>query len=173
MKKIILSIVCAAFIGVLAAATASAQQNAATTSANASANIVTAISISKTADLDFGDIVTGGTTGTVVLTAGASPSRTSTGGTTLANSVTVGDAVFTVSGQAASTYAITLPSSPVTLTSGGNTMTVDTFTSSPTPTGTLSGGGTETLYVGATLNVGANQASGTYTGNFSVTVTYN
>ncbi|MBV5336700.1 MAG: DUF4402 domain-containing protein, partial [Deltaproteobacteria bacterium] len=34
--------------------------------------------------------------------------------------------------------------------------------------------GTQTLTVGATLNVGANQAAGTYTsGAFSVTVNYN
>ncbi len=173
MKKIILAVALVTCLGGMAVATAFAQQNAATTSANASANIVTAISISKTADLDFGDIVTGGTTGTVLLTASATPARSSTGGTTLANSTTVGDAVFTVSGQGSSTYAITLPSSPVTLTSGANSMTVDTFTSSPNATGTLSGGGTQTLYVGATLNVGAAQASGTYTGTFSVTVTYN
>ncbi len=53
-------------------------------------------------------------------------------------------------------------------------MTVDTWTSSPTPTGTLTGG-TETLTVGATLNVGASQAAGTYISGtpFDVTVNYN
>jgi hypothetical protein len=53
-------------------------------------------------------------------------------------------------------------------------MTVNTFTSTPTPTGTLTGG-TETLRVGATLNVGASQPAGTYVSGtpFTVTVNYN
>ena len=52
-------------------------------------------------------------------------------------------------------------------------MQVNTFVSSPSGTGTLSGGGTETLSVGATLNVGVAQATGTYAGTFTVTVEYN
>jgi hypothetical protein len=42
-------------------------------------------------------------------------------------------------------------------------MTVNGFTSTPSATGTLSSGGTQTLTVGATLNVAAAQAVGTYT----------
>ncbi len=34
-------------------------------------------------------------------------------------------------------------------------------------------GGSDTFNVGATLNVGATQASGTYSGTFAVTVNYN
>ncbi len=34
-------------------------------------------------------------------------------------------------------------------------------------------GGSDTFNVGATLNVGAAQASGTYSGTFAVTVNYN
>jgi hypothetical protein len=52
-------------------------------------------------------------------------------------------------------------------------MTVDNFTSSPSATGTLSAGGTETLNVGATLNVAAAQASGLYTNATGVPVTVN
>jgi hypothetical protein len=53
-------------------------------------------------------------------------------------------------------------------------MVVDTFTSNPSGTGTLAGG-TQNLNVGATLNVGSSQASGTYTNaaGFTVTVNYN
>jgi len=61
----------------------------------------------------------------------------------------------------------------VTINSGANTMTVGMFTSNPSGAGTLSAGGNQTLSVGATLNVGAGQATGTYSGIFSVTVTYN
>ena len=54
----------------------------------------------------------------------------------------------------------------------GITFLVDTVTSSPTPTGTLTGG-SETLTVGATLHVGISQVAGTYTATFIVTVAYN
>lgn len=173
MKNVCVLIVCACLFLGAASRNANAQQNTATTTANVGARIVTAISISKDVDMDFGDVVTGGTIGTVVLSAAASPTRTPTGGTTLGNNTTVAAGAFTVSGQAASTYAITLPSSPVTITTGADDMTVDTFTSTPSGTGVLNGGGTQALYVGATLHVGANQVSGTYTGTFDVTVTYN
>jgi len=67
-----------------------------------------------------------------------------------------------------------LPPAATTVTSGSDNMTVDAFTSNPDGTGTLTGG-TQTLKVGATLNVGANQAAGTYTSAtpFTVTVNYN
>jgi hypothetical protein len=83
--------------------------------------------------------------------------------------------VFTVTGTAAYTYAITLPTT-VTLTraSGSETMDATAFTSNPSGTGTLSGGGTQNFNVGATLTVAAGQAAGVYTsGNFDVTVNYN
>ena len=151
-------------------ATASAPALAATASANAGATIVAAITISKTADLSFGNVVAGGSIGTVVLsTAG---SRSVTGGTTLGNAGSTAAAAFTVEGEASATYAITLPAS-TSITSGGNNMTVNTFTSNPSSTGTLSGAGSQTLLVGATLNVSASQATGTYTGSFDVTVAYN
>jgi len=83
-------------------------------------------------------------------------------------------ATFTVGGEPNATYAITLPDDvTVTLTGAGDPMAVTDFVSSPVGTGTLSGGGLQTLYVGATLNVGAAQVAGVYTGTFDVTVTYN
>jgi hypothetical protein len=58
--------------------------------------------------------------------------------------------------------------------SGTATMLVDTFTSTPSETGALTNG-TQFLYVGATLNVGASQTAGSYenTTGFEVTVNYN
>lgn len=170
MRKRNLVLLCLAAIGTLAAASASAQANSATTSANATARIVTPIAISKTADMNFGDVVAGGSAGTVVLTSAGA--RSATGGATLGNGSAVAAAAFNVTGQASATYAITLPAS-ATVTSGANNMTVNTFTSNPSGTGALSGGGSQALSVGATLNVGASQATGTYTGSFSVTVAYN
>lgn len=82
-------------------------------------------------------------------------------------------AQFTVSGTAGATYAITLPANDkVTLTDGSHIMAVNNFTSSPSGTGTLTGG-SQTLLVGATLTVGNAQAPGAYTGSFAFTVAYN
>jgi hypothetical protein len=52
-------------------------------------------------------------------------------------------------------------------------MSVDTFISTPSATGTLSGGGAQTINVGGTLTVGSAQVVGSYTGTFSVSVEYN
>lgn len=148
---------------------------AASATATGTADIVTAIAISKDTggDLGFGYAVASATAGTVVVdTAG---SRSCTAGTTCVSGGTVSAADFTVTGQGGYTYAVTLPSS-ATLSDGAttpNTMTVGSFTSNPASTGTLSASGSQALKVGATLNVGVSQVAGTYTGNFSVSVDYN
>ena len=172
MKRFLLVMTAAAgLVGSLA--TAQAQQNNSSTTANANTTVIQAISISRTAHMNFGSVVAGGSLGTVVLPASASPTRSATGGTTLGSATVVSAAIFAISGEPNNTYAITLPSSPVTITDGTNNMTVSNFTSSPGGTGTLNGSGLETVYVGGTLNVAANQVSGIYSGSFSVTVTYN
>ena len=146
----------------------------ASATATSSGTIITPISISKTVDMNFGNAAVNSVAGTVVLTPAGT--RTKTGGVTLpASAGTVTAASFTVSGLANSTYVITLPATPVTLTYNvTNTMTASSFTSSPTPTGTIGVGGSQTLTVGATLNVGASQVAGTYvSAGFTVTVNYN
>jgi hypothetical protein len=144
-----------------------------TASATATATIISPIAIAKTVDMNFGNVAVGAVAGTVVLSpAGV---RTPGGGVTLpATTGTVAAASFDVTGQSGFTYSITLPAAATTISFGANTMTVDTWTSSPTPTGTLTGGA-ETLTVGATLHVGASQAPGTYVSGtpFDVTVNYN
>jgi hypothetical protein len=83
-------------------------------------------------------------------------------------------AAFTITGAVGQTYSVTLPSSPVTLSSGSNSMTVDTFSASlGSLTGTIPGSGTVTFTVGARLNVGASQNPGDYAGTFQVNVVYN
>ena len=146
----------------------------ATATAAASATIITPITITKTADMNFGNVaVSAATAGTVVLAPAGTRTTGGAGGVTLPSTTgTVAAASFTVSGQASYTYAITLPTS-ATITSSGNTMTVNGFTSTPSATGTLSSGGTQTLTVGATLNVAAAQAVGTYTNSSAVPVTVN
>src|SRR5262245_23261294 len=151
-------------------APAGAQSNSATSSCNATATIVTGLSLSKTADLNFGSVVPGASAGTVVITpAGA---RSATGGASLGSATGTSAGAFQVTGLAGAAYSITLPAA-TSIASGGNNMTVNTFTSTPNGTGTLNGGGNQSLSIGATLQVGASQPTGTYSGSFNVTVTYN
>ncbi|MBO9682123.1 MAG: DUF4402 domain-containing protein [Flavisolibacter sp.] len=142
--------------------------------ATASATIVTPISISKTVDLEFGNVAVSPLPGTVILSPDGD--RTATGGVTLpAVGGTVSAASFSVFGEGAYTYSISLPEI-VTLTrqDGSETMTVDEFISDPSGTGTLMDGA-QVLNVGATLHVSGSQVSGTYVSNtpFAVTVNYN
>lgn len=145
-----------------------------TASATATATIFEPIAISKTVDMNFGNLAVNATPGTIVLA--PESSRTTTGGVTFlsSNIGTVTAASFTVTGLADATYSITLPSTPTVISSGGNDMTVDTWTSTPSSNGTLTGG-TQTLNVGATLNVPASAPAGIYTSAtpFNVTVNYN
>ena len=154
------------FAGITTAALAQA-------TATATATIVSPILITKSLDMNFGNVAVGTTAGTVVMTpAGA---RSATGGVTLPATVgTVSAATFNVTGTAGYTYTIAIAGAPLTVTSGGNTMTVTAFTSSPTSPATLVAGN-NALTVGATLNVGASQAAGIYisASTFSVTVNYN
>ena len=98
--------------------------------------------------------------------------RSTTGGVTLGNQSPFGAATFAVTGSANATYSITLPTS-ATLTGPASTLTVSTFASSPSWTGTLNGAGQQQLNIGATLNLEAHQESGSYSGTFAVTVAYN
>lgn len=129
------------------------------------------IAISNTQALAFGKFVAGAGGSVIVSPAGA---RSASGGVVLVPSSSGSAAQFSVSGDANATYTISLPADgTVSLASGANSMAVNTFTSSPSPTGTLSAGGAQTLSVGATLSVGSNQAIGSYSGTFDVTVNYN
>jgi hypothetical protein len=145
-----------------------------TATADGKATIVTPITITKAVDMNFGNVAVSATAGTVILSPGGV--RTLTGGVTLPTVAgTVTAASFNITGEASYTYTIQLPSTDLTITSGSNNMSVNAFTSDPTPTGTLGSNGTQTLNVGATLNVLAHQPAGIYSSvtPFSVTVNYN
>ena len=102
-----------------------------------------------------------------------SGTRTTTGGAFINSSVAGNPATFDVQGDANATYAITLPTSVVLTGSSSGSMVVDSFTSTPSGTGLLDSTANETLFVAGTLNVGSNQAYGSYTGQMTVTVAYN
>ncbi len=169
MKRAILSmtLVASALFSMKASA-----QVAATATANATAYVVTPLTISTVTHMNFGLVAPSGAVGTVVL--GTDGSRIFGGGASqLPGTGTVSAASFAVAGEPGYTYAISLPTS-VTLTNGGNTVTVDNFTSDPSGTGLLTAGA-QTVNVGATLELVASAVPGNYTTAtpFSVTVNYN
>jgi len=136
-------------------------------SKNIKLTVITPISISSSANMDFGTMLTTGTAGTVTVTPAGARSSVDVdlfGGVPSAAS-------FDVTAQKKTNYFITLPSS-TTLSSGANTMTIDTFNHDAGASPKTNGGG-DTFNVGATLNVGAAQAAGAYSGTFTVTVSYN
>jgi len=164
------------FAIVLLAFAASTFAQGVTASASATATIVTPIAITKTVDMNFGNLAVNATPGTVVLTPAGG--RSATGGVSFLAGTpgTITAASFDITGLGSATYSITLPAGATTIDDGAShTMTVDNWTSNPTPTGTLSAGGAQTVTVGATLYVGASQFPAVYTSAtpFDVTVNYN
>ncbi|MDH5387683.1 MAG: DUF4402 domain-containing protein [Gammaproteobacteria bacterium] len=159
-----------AITGVVAAISWTPAQ-AATATATVDANIIQAIGMTTNNGLSFGDISAGATSGTVIFTPGGASSAT--GGTTINSSAPGNPASFNVQGTPNASFSISLPISVLLTDAASHSMTVDNFTSSPTPSGVLDGSGQQTLFVGATLNVSANQAFGSYSGQMTVTVGYN
>lgn len=136
-------------------------QAATDATAIAKAIIIKPISIAKTADLDFAKIVTDTSIQTV--TVDGADTRTACTGALVCTG-TVVSAAYDVDGGANTGYTIAVTSGALTINNAGTTatMTVDTFTFNPTSPATLSGSPPDTLKVGATLTVGANQLEDSY-----------
>lgn len=150
--------------------------------------IVEPLSLSNTEDLDFGK-VSYTAAGTVVLTPGATPTCTVTGGVLHYGECTA--AVFEGFGETNRTVRIKLPGAGgITLVGpGGATMLVSGVTSDGSPalgpplTGNASSNGFRRyrivsadgafeFRIGGTLNVAAGQAMGLYTATFDVEIAY-
>lgn len=163
-RRIATALVCAAAL-VGAPAYAASQPGTAT--------VVTLkpLSIVKLRDLDFGVMVAGATAGTVTLDP-TTDLRTTTGGTTAAGG-TPRAAQFYTYGTANLVLQVTRGALPVlTRSGGGGTMSVTQLTLNGPTTRVLNSAGLLDLRVGGDLAVGANQAGGTYSGTFQITVTY-
>lgn len=135
------------------------------------AAILSPLSVIKRADLDFGTLVVSGS-GTAVIDP-VSGSESVNGPIVPAG--TAGHpAKFTATGSRNAIALIRLPKNPINVTrvGGTETMTVTNWTQDGATNRRVPITDTFDFSVGATLNVGANQAEGTYTGTFSVTVQY-
>jgi hypothetical protein len=126
------------------------------------------VTFSSTRALAFGRFVAG-TGGTIIVNPAGTRSKT---GAVVLLSSTASSASFTITDTsppgANATCAISLPAT-ATVSNGTNQMQLNTFTSTPSGSGVMSGG-TLTVAVGATMTVGANQPKGNYSGSFSVTM---
>lgn len=143
-----------------------------------SATVIQPIAITKVVDLVFGDFAPGAGGTVTVSTSGA---RTA-GGTILSTAGNTPTAAkFDVTGNADSTYAISLNAAAnLTDAVSTETMALAVFsdldaggaTSGQVTAGTLTSGA-QSIYLGGELTVGAAQSAGTYTGDIIVTVEYN
>jgi hypothetical protein len=169
----------------LPAAPAAGQQAA---SANAVAGIVEQLTLTKNADLDFGQVAVNGA-GTILMTASAAPTCTVS-----ANLIKYGacqPAVFEGYGQSGRTVRVKIPGSQgITLTGpGGATMKITAVTTDtdgslgPPTTGNASSNGFRRYQIvsadgaflfrlAGTLNVAAGQRLGLYSATFDVEIAY-
>lgn len=157
-----------ALVGSIAAAamTAGAAQ-AATETVGADAEIIEAVTLANVVDLDFGTIASDATGGTASVTADAAGTR-ACGTMTCVGTASSGSIdVTAASGQTVDVSFAT--AGAVTLNGpGGATMSMTPSLS----TGSFTSTGTDTVYVGGSLTVGASQAAGAYSATFDVDVDY-
>ena len=173
----------AVIIAVLFTSLLKAQTNSVTSKARA--EITSLISLSDNSGLPGGSTLSFGTIakseGVGTVTISTLNARTTSGAVNAMSASATSTASFLVNGGMGRTYAITLPSTnvDVTRTGGTETMSITDFKARPQSiggdqvTGTLDTQGADSFTVGATLNVGANQAEGVYEGSFNVVVNYN
>lgn len=173
-------VIALAATGLLASAAPAFAQAANTSNdtANGSVTIIRPLTITKSADLVFGRIVEPRTgTGTVSI-ANTGNSVTAGSGAVALAGITTSRAVFGVSGEGAQVVNVSMPAT-FDLTKGADSITVtlspdwNTTTNQVTLSGALAGAGAASLNVGGSFNLPSTQASGAYTGTFTVTVAYN
>ncbi len=169
----------AAFTMLSAALPTAAWAQAATQKGDAQVGVVTPLSFIKTEDLSFGQIFASSNAGTVTIS--PTGTRTTTGGITLFGT-THEPAEFAGLGTTNQRIQVSLGSNAIWINGPGPRMRVRTFVIGSTPTAVLtttprvfriaSASGAFVFPVGATLEVGANQTPGTYTGNWTITLNY-
>ena len=153
---------------------------------NANAKLIKAMTLTETAQLNFGSTLLPNTTGGTVVLASDSNTRTyeGRGGVVAAAIGPAANGAYSVTGTALETYALTLPTAAFNVThataKGGNsTMTVTSMLARfkgakiDATTSALDANGADSFTIGATLTVGEDQKAGVYSGDFPISVDYN
>lgn len=135
------------------------------------ARAVLPLGVTSNAPLAFGSFASG-SGGAVTISPGGV--RSASGSVVLVPRGAGSAAQLTVSGEPNAFYSLQLPSNGTVILSepGGQSMAVSNFVGTPT-TGQLGAGGSQLVMIGATLNVGADQAPSNYSGSFQVFLNYN
>jgi Domain of unknown function (DUF4402) len=164
-------------IGLLYASPALAQT--ATEQGQSQVGVVTPLSFIQTEELNFGQIFASTTNGTVVVAPNGT--RTATGGIVLVGN-SHQPSEFAGMGTFNQRVQVSLGSNSIWIYGPGPRMRVRTFVIGSTPTAVLTvtprvfriagPTGAFRFPVGATLEVGANQPAGTYTGTWTITLNY-
>lgn len=142
----------------------------ATRSGTATAVTLRPLSLVKTEDLDFGTVISGTTAGTVSVNANTG-ARTTTGGA-VASGGTPRRAEFVGVGRLGLLSIVSIGAAPTLTNGSGGSMTSTLAVEGGTGIRLFTGTGVQTFRVGGTINVGANQAAGDYSGTFTLTVNY-
>ncbi len=164
MKKLLGLLMLFAFAAVMAHAAEDLTANG-----TAKAKIIQAATLTHVtgAVLNFGTLIADADGGTSTLAAVASPEASDTGINRVTADPVSSDHFKLENMDTATTYAVSVPAS-VSISNGTQTMSVALTGSN----GSVTDATSKDLYVGGTLTVGANQAVGQYTGDYTVTVTY-
>lgn len=121
-------------------------------------------------NLDFGTIIPATGPGTVTLKPGVSFAETAGGVSVVGGSVIIPSCV--VSGDLFSSAEISVDSTTAVLNGPGGNMVVNNFNVGIDGGGPVyNGTAVSDIQIGATLNVGASQIGGSYSGAFTVTLT--
>jgi hypothetical protein len=142
----------------------------ATTDASGKALILIPLTLTKIDDLDFGTVIPSAASGTISIAPDGSGQST-TGGVTPVASVPGARGVFAGAGSPNQQVSMFL-APPASLSDGaGHSMTI----SMNLETSSVTIDNTRAFFVGVggTVNVGANQAEGLYSGTFTVLAQYN
>jgi spore coat protein U-like protein len=172
----LLGLAVASVVGSLAA---SVPAHADQSTADAQIAVVRPLEFIRVENLDFGQVIRGTTAGTVTIS--VTGARTRTGGVTLIGTG-FQPAEFAGMGTNNQRVDVSLGANQIFITGPGAPMRVHTFVMGSTPTAILtttprrfrinSPTGIFVFPVGATLDVGANQVPGTYTGTWTITLNY-
>ena len=173
MRNILLLVFSIALLSGISGSNVNAQ---ATVSATATAQVISALTATETAQLNFGRFSPETQGGLILLTPDG---VLTTQGTVITGAGAHSPASFFITGEYNATFTIVLPAGPAVLTNAlsSKTMLVSGWQSIPSSgvgVGKLNGGGM-TVQVGAVLNVGDMNANpvGIYTGIYAITFSYN
>lgn len=177
------ALACLLFAGMLV--TAGGVRAAETAPVTASTILVEDLNVTKSEDMDFGNVVIATGAGTIVLAPTPTPTCTVTGG--IIHSGACQPAEFVGAGRVNRIVRVRIPpSGRMTVTNAtGATMRIDNMDVNGTPDSLVvrenvrqfrlritNPSGLYFFRVGGRLNVGATQAPGTYTGTFTIDVQY-